>query len=71
MVASSDVSPVSGAPVSYSGPTPAALRPSLYLLSGGIAGLSVDLVLFPLDTIKVRAGITRSGSNSASEGSGS
>lgn len=41
------------------------LPPSVYLLSGGVAGLSVDLVLFPLDTIKTRmqsrGGLTQSG----------
>lgn len=44
------VSPLPSAVASMSPST----HPSLFLLSGAVAGLSVDCVLFPLDTIKTR-----------------
>ena len=52
-------------PPSPSSPASTEHRLTTYLLAGGIAGLSVDLVLYPIDTIKTRmqsaAGLWKSG----------
>jgi solute carrier family 25 S-adenosylmethionine transporter 26 len=57
--------PRTSAPSPLTAPSFSSSRPYLHLLAGGIAGLSVDLVLFPLDTIKTRmqsrGGLTQSG----------
>ena len=41
-------------PLSSTTPTPTPTSTSTYLLAGAVAGVCVDVVLFPLDTIKTR-----------------